>query len=49
VNLWDFAGLFLQLGCQDALFLDGAISQMDTNPAKAVSSNQFAAMFVIVE
>lgn len=49
VNLWDFAGLFLQLGCQNALFLDGDISQMAVNPDKSISSNQFAAMFVIAE
>lgn len=47
VNLWDFAGLFLQLGCQDALFLDGDISQISVNPDKPISSNQFAAIFVI--
>lgn len=49
VNFWDFAGLFLKLGCKDALFLDGDISQMAVNPAKPVPSNQFGAMLVIVE
>jgi uncharacterized protein YigE (DUF2233 family) len=49
VNLWDFAGLFLKLGCKDALFLDGDISQMSVNPEKAVKSNQFGAMFVIAD
>jgi uncharacterized protein YigE (DUF2233 family) len=48
-NLWDFAGLFLQLGCQNALFLDGDISQMVVNPAHPVQSNQFGAIFIVVE
>jgi uncharacterized protein YigE (DUF2233 family) len=48
VNFWDFAGLFLKLGCKDALFLDGDISQMVVNPEKPVPSNQFGAMLVIV-
>lgn len=49
VNLWDFAGLFLQLGCKDALFLDGDISQMAVNPDGPVESNRFGAMFVVAE
>ena len=49
VNFWDFAGLFLELGCRDALFLDGDISQMAVNPGGEVSSNRFAAMFVVAE
>jgi uncharacterized protein YigE (DUF2233 family) len=49
VNFWDFAGLFLKLGCKDALFLDGDISQMAVNPDKPLQSNPFAAMFVIAE
>jgi uncharacterized protein YigE (DUF2233 family) len=49
VSLWDFAGLFLKLGCKDALFLDGDISQMAVNPDKPVPSNQFGAMFVVTE
>jgi uncharacterized protein YigE (DUF2233 family) len=49
VNLWDFAGLFLKLGCQQALFLDGDISKMVCNPVNPVQSNQFGAMFVISE
>lgn len=49
VNFWDFAGLFLQLGCKDALFLDGDISQMAVNPDKPVASNSFGAMFVVAE
>jgi uncharacterized protein YigE (DUF2233 family) len=49
VNLWDFAGLFLHLGCKNALFLDGDISQMAVNPAQPVESNQFGAMFFITD
>ena len=49
VNFWDFAGLFLQLGCKNALFLDGDISQMAVNPDKPVDSNRFGAMFVVAE
>lgn len=49
VNLWDFAGLFTQLGCRNALFLDGDISAMAVNPTQSVESNSFGAMFVVVE
>ena len=49
VNLWDFAGLFLRLGCKNALFLDGDISQMLVNPDKPASSNRFGVMFVVAE
>jgi len=49
VNFWDFAGLFLKLDCQDALFLDGTISQCAMNPTQPMESNAFAAMFVVAE
>jgi uncharacterized protein YigE (DUF2233 family) len=49
VNLWDFAGLFLQLGCSNALFLDGDISQAAVNPDQPVASNQFGAIFVVAD
>lgn len=49
VNFWDFAGLFLKLGCEDALFLDGTISRMAVNPDKPVAAGPFAAMFVVAE
>lgn len=49
VNFWDFAGLFLKLGCKNALFLDGDISKMTVNPDKPVQSNQFGAIFVITD
>jgi uncharacterized protein YigE (DUF2233 family) len=49
VNFWNFAQLFTTLGCKNALFLDGDISQMSVNPDKPVSSNRFGAMFVVAE
>lgn len=49
VNLWDFAGLFLKLGCRQALFLDGDISNMVSNPDKSVQNHPFGAIFVIAE
>ena len=49
VNFWDFSGLFLKLGCNNALFLDGDISQMSTNPKKPIHSNFFGAMFIVTE
>ena len=49
VNFWDFAGLFLKLGCMDALFLDGDISKMAVNPDKPIQSNRFGAIFVVAE
>jgi len=47
VNFWNFAGLFLELGCRDALFLDGDISQLAVDPKPGVRSNRFGAMFVV--
>lgn len=49
VNLWDFAGLFLKLGCRDALYLDGDISQMQVNPPRPTASNLFGTIFVIAD
>lgn len=48
-NFWNFAGLFLQLGCKNALFLDGDISAMAVNPETPVKSNLFGAIFVVSE
>ena len=48
-NLWNFAGLFLELGCKNALFLDGEISGMAINPDAPVKSNLFGAIFVVSE
>lgn len=49
VNFWDFAGLFLNLGCRDALFLDGSLSQMAVNPDRPIPSNLFGSIFVVAE
>jgi uncharacterized protein YigE (DUF2233 family) len=49
VNFWDFSGLFLALGCQHALFLDGNLSQMLANPTRPTSSNAFGAIFVVAD
>lgn len=51
VTFHQLARFFLHLGCQDALFLDGDISQMITSPAPGTkfTSNTFAAMFVLVK
>lgn len=52
VTFHQLSRFFLHLGCQDALFLDGDISQMITSPAPPgtqFSPNTFAAMFVITD
>lgn len=51
VTFHQLSRFFLNLGCEDALFLDGEISQMITSPAPNTkfSPNTFAAMFVITE
>lgn len=51
VTFHQLARLFLYLGCQDALYLDGDISQMITSPAPGTkfTPNTFAAMFVVTE
>ena len=48
VNLWTFADCFRALGCSNALFLDGDISQMKVNPAAKVKGHGFATMFGVV-
>ncbi len=48
-NLHDFAMAFKSLGCQDALFLDGDISQMRWGEALAKPGNRFASMIAVVE
>lgn len=51
VTFYQLARLFLHLGCQDALYLDGDISQMITSPAPGTKfrPNTFAGMFVVTE
>ncbi|MDA1006657.1 MAG: phosphodiester glycosidase family protein [Verrucomicrobia bacterium] len=48
INFHTFARLFRdELGCQDALFLDGDISQMAGEPEEGVESNWFGAVLVV--
>lgn len=49
VTFHQLSRFFLHLGCQDALFLDGDISQMITSPAPDAkfTPNTFAGMFVV--
>lgn len=49
VTFHQLARLFIHLGCQDALYLDGDISQMITSPAPDAkfTPNTFAALFVL--
>ncbi len=49
VNFWDFSGLFLKLGCNNALFLDGDISKMSVNPTQPIHSPAFGAIFIVTE
>ncbi len=51
VNFHQFARFFAHLGCKDALFLDGDISQMVVAPSAdaTFTPNTFAAMFYIAE
>ena len=46
-NLYEFAQLFKQLGCEDALFLDGDISQMKTGAAMLEPSNGFGSYIAV--
>jgi uncharacterized protein YigE (DUF2233 family) len=47
-NLWEFADLFRSLGCDNALFLDGDISQMRTGDDVGGRSNLFASVIAVV-
>lgn len=51
VTFHQLSRFFLHLGCQDALFLDGDISQMITSPAQdaTFTPSTFAGMFVVTE
>lgn len=51
VTFHQLARLFLHLGCEDALFLDGNISQMIFSPADRTefTPNTFAGMFVLTD
>lgn len=49
VNLHQFAMLFKTLGCDDALFLDGDISQMRSGEDMEKNSNRFGSIFAVVK
>lgn len=51
VTFHQFTRLFLHLGCQDALYLDGDISNMlvDPKPDAVFTPNTFAGMFFVAE
>lgn len=48
-NLWEFAGAFLELGCPDALFLDGDLCQMRTGESMRQPGNHMGSYIVLVE
>jgi len=48
-NLHEFAQLFRSQGCEDALFLDGDISQMRSGKDLARPSNQFGSIIAVLE
>jgi len=48
-NLFEFAQLFRSLGCEDALFLDGDISQMRWGDDIAKPGNRFGSFIAVVE
>jgi uncharacterized protein YigE (DUF2233 family) len=48
-NLHEFARLFGILGCEDALFLDGDISQLQTGDGVSRPSNHFGAIIAVTE
>jgi uncharacterized protein YigE (DUF2233 family) len=48
-NLHEFAVLFRTLGCEDALFLDGDLSQMRSGEDMNKESNQFGSMIAVLE
>ena len=48
-NLHEFAVLFRTLGCEDALFLDGDLSQMRSGDDMHKESNQFGSIIAVME
>lgn len=48
-NLHEFAVLFRTLGCEDALFLDGDLSQMRSGEDMKKESNQFGSIIAVME
>lgn len=48
-NLYEFAQLFRSLGCEDALFLDGDLSQMKSGKDVTKPSNNFGSIISVTE
>ena len=48
-NLYEFAEAFALLGCTDALFLDGDLSQMKTGDDIPSAITHFASIIAIIE
>lgn len=48
-NLFEFAELFRRLGCDDALFLDGDLSQMRSGDEMLKPSNNFGSMIAVTK
>lgn len=48
-NLFEFSEVFRGLGCEDALFLDGDLSQMRSGEEMRKQSNSFGSVFAVVE
>lgn len=48
-NLYEFAQLFRKLSCDDALFLDGDLSQMRTGAEVMKPSNHFGSIIAVTE
>ena len=48
-NLFEFAHLFRNLGCEDALFLDGDLSQMSSGANVNKPSSNFVSIVAIPE
>ena len=48
-NLHEFAQLFRSLGCEDALFLDGVLSQMKSGAEVNQPSNEFGSIIAVTK
>ena len=48
-NLYEFANLFQSLGCEDALFLDGDLSQMKSGSEITKASNHFGSIIAVLK
>lgn len=47
-NLYEFAQLFLSLGCEDALFLDGDLSDMESGKGMLKPSNHYGSIVAVL-